>query len=142
MKKKKSVHLRRIRERSYNKVFKKNINFFFKLVHTFIKKKKSLCSFLLCFKAINKVKILKLFKKFGLSKNFKLRKKQESLELIFLYLKKKYINLRFNKYIKAMNVFKKKNLYLHVSYRHFLRLPVRGQRTRTNAKTRKHYAII
>jgi len=37
---------------------------------------------------------------------------------------------------------KKKNLFIHVSYRHYLRLPVRGQRTKTNAKTRKHYAII
>lgn len=142
MKKKKSVHLRKIRERSNNKILKKSINFFFTIVSVYFKKKKSFCSFLLCFKAINIVKILKLFKKFGLSKNFKFEKKQDTLELIFLYLKKKYINLRFNRYIKAINVFKKKNLYLHVSYRHFLKLPVRGQRTRTNAKTRKHYAII
>ena len=142
MKKKKSVHLRRVRERSDNKIKKKNLFFLFSVSDLYFKKKKSFYSFLLCFKAINNVKIFKLFKKFGLPKNFKFSNTQNSLELIFLYLKKKYVSLRFNNYFKALDVFRKRNLYLHVSYRHFLKLPVRGQRTRTNAKTRKHYAII
>ena len=83
-----------------------------------------------------------MFKIFGLNKYYRLRSYSINLEEFFLIFKKKYNYLRLKPLIKLKNVNKKRGLFLHVSYRHLLRLPVRGQRTKTNAKTRKHYAII
>ena len=145
MKKKKSVHLRRVRERSQNKSIKLSIlkfNLYFD--RFFLKKLKksfSFYTFLLCFKAINARKIFYMFKIFGFNKYYVIKKKL-NLHIFYVIFKRKYDKLKFNKKIKISNVENKKNLFLHVSYRHFLKLPVRGQRTRTNAKTRKHYAII
>lgn len=144
-KKKKSIHLRRVRERSDNKFAKISIKHFYLFLKIFflrkLKKKFSFCSFLLSFYGINISKVFFLFKKFGLNKYY-LFEKYKSLDLFLSVFKKKYYIYIYNKSKKRINVNNKKNLFIHVSYRHFLNLPVRGQRTKTNAKTRKHYAII
>lgn len=94
----------------------------------FLYKKKSLKSF-------------RLSKKFGKKKKIYKKKKRIAKVLKLLFLKKflKYSNI-FKK--KKFNIVKKKKLCLHFSYRHILFLPVRGQRTKTNAKTRKDFRII
>lgn len=146
-KKKNSIHLRRIRQRSTNKSIKYRIIKFFDLFKkVFIKKikvKKSFCSFLLCFKGLSIFKIFFMYKIFGLNKNFVyLNNKNSNINAFFLVFKRKYTLMQYADHYRYINVEKKKKLFFHVSYRHFLKLPVRGQRTRTNAKTRKHYVII
>lgn len=176
MKKKKTVHLRRIRKRSNNKSKRfsnlKFINifndFFYKnLVLSF--KKNSIFKFLICFFCTNKNVVLNILKKFGMNNYYKIEIKPKiSLESILLidkfnmFLNKEeyfmqikrgasikrniYFKLKtisFNtKFLRFNNVEYKKKMTLYFSYRHLLELPVRGQRTKTNAKTRKNYNII
>jgi len=98
----------------------------------------------------------KLNKKYKLNKKITLMKKREKkyksnkklkwrfknpIILKHKYLKKFEIKTKFKK-IKATNVNMKKRMCLYFSYRHLMKLPVRGQRTRTNAKTRKDFHII
>ena len=58
-----------------------------------------------------------------------------------IYFKLKKISFN-TKFLRFNNVEYKKKMTLYFSYRHLLELPVRGQRTKTNAKTRKNYNII
>ena len=174
MKKKKTVHLRRIRKRSTNKskrfsylkfitVFNE---FFYKnLVLSF--KKSSIFKFLICFFCTNVNLILNMLKKFGVNNSYKIDVKPKISSNSFLLNKKfgftnnqyfmnvksgmslkrsiffKLKTISFNtKFLRFNNVEYKKKMTLYFSYRHLLELPVRGQRTKTNAKTRKNYNII
>lgn len=173
MKKKKTLHLRKIREKSQNK-FPKYLapqfpEIFNQYFYTFYKeKKKLLYSFMLSFYYINHSRIQNFLKKFGMLTNFRIKiqriKKKLSNRLKLKFKKTKVIKYKlrrrktavfklfflkkfrkFNRnpyYIRLKNVKRKKKLRLHFSYRHLLHLPVRGQRTKTNAKTRKNYRII
>ena len=96
--------------------------------------------------------ISKSFFEEDLKKKFKIKKKSKKknankyrntkiLKLIF----KKRFNRKVNKSEKkerTRKILEKKVLCLHVSYRHLLGLPVRGQRTKTNARTRKDFKIV
>jgi len=148
MKKKKTVHMRRIRRKSDNKFKKYSILNFEKIFNSFFLKKtkkqtSSLSSFLLCFIAINIKKIYFMFKIFGLNNKYKVNKNKKIDISIFLFIfRTNFLFFERNTERRRYNVSKKKKLLLHVSYRHLLSLPVRGQRTKTNGKTRKHYGII
>jgi len=176
MKKKKTVHLRRIRKRSTNKSKRfSNLNFINIFNEFFYKnllssyKKSSIFKFLISFFCTNKNIILNILKKFGMNNNYKIDVKPKIstrsnlLQNKFKFLKKntKYFinikrgsflkrkiyfklkNISFNtKFLRLNNVEYKKKMTLYFSYRHLLELPVRGQRTKTNAKTRKNYNII
>lgn len=148
MKKKKTVHMRRVRRRSENK-FKKfsilNFKHVFDLFFNkkFKKKSISFTSFLLCFVFINIKRVYKMLKVFGLNNKYILKQGLILNFDIFLFIfKKNYLFLQDKTDDRLLNVLRKKKLFLHVSYRHILSLPVRGQRTKTNAKTRKHFGII
>ena len=127
----------------------------------------SIFKFLISFFSINEMVILNILKKFGACLNLKLNKnilksgasyylKSKFLnknvlytinfknfvilkKLFFLKLKKTSFNTRL---LRFNNVENKKKMTLYFSYRHLLSLPVRGQRTKTNAKIRKNYSII
>lgn len=173
MKKKKTLHIRRIREKSQNK-FPRFVSYQFPIVFNryfyvvYKEKKKLLYSFMLSFYSISHDKIQNFLKKFGMLLNFrikiqrifkklnkrlknkfrkklqikyKLRRKRTFVFKLFFLKKFKKFQINPNT-IKIKNVINKKKLRLHFSYRHLLHLPVRGQRTKTNAKTRKNYNII
>ena len=133
-----------------------------------ITKKKNFVKFLNKFQSTNFHKSYTFIKYFGMNKSYKLinfyYKSKKSKKLLNKFKiknnKKKIINkikeikvlkLKFMKMfyqqvkfkrIKSLNVSFKKKLCLYFSYRHLMYLPVRGQRTRTNAKTRKDFFII
>lgn len=176
MKKKKTVHLRKIRKKSTNKSKRfSNLNFISIFNEFFYKnlalssKKSSIFKFLICFFCTNKNVILNILKKFGMNNNYKMEVKpkisvkSDLLQNKFKFLEKniKYFvnikkgsflkrkiyfklkNISFNtRFLRLNNVEYKKKMTLYFSYRHLLELPVRGQRTKTNAKTRKNYNII
>ena len=175
MKKKKTVHLRKIRKKSTNKSKRfSNVKFislfneFFYKNLVFSSKKNSIFKFLICFFCTNKAIIINILKKFGMYNNYKIdikpkvSFKSEVLKKKYVFLKEKsyflsikrgsflkrkiYFKLKkisFNtKFLRFNNVEYKKKMTLYFSYRHLLELPVRGQRTKTNAKTRKNYNII
>ncbi len=148
MKKKKTVHLRRIRKRSTNKFYKADVSYFERVYELFFnkifkKKSSSFISFLFCFIAINKKKIFDMLKIFGMNSVYRLKvNKIKDISIFAIFFRKKYSFLYLNSVTRRKNVDNKKKLFIHISYRHILSLPVRGQRTKTNGKTRKHYGII
>ena len=66
------------------------------------------------------------------------KKNIDIIKLKFFFLFDEY---RKYKKQKKQNIAFKKSLCLYFSYRHMMYLPVRGQRTRTNAKTRKDFYV-
>ena len=175
--KKKTLYIRKIRNKSNNKrmirfyeEFDALFDYFFYLKKNIIKKR-NFVNFLKRFHFSGLHKVQNYIKVFGLKKNykmnvfffksiftnvlkkkFKIKKKikktkkgvikKKNTKLLKLVYKKKFNFNRFEKKEKIKKIFNKKVLCLHVSYRHLLGLPVRGQRTKTNAKTRKDFKVI
>src|SRR5271156_6160510 len=101
----------------YNKTKKRSINGFLKSIHG------------VNFKSLNKICLLNGFEKI---------KRDDISQDLFFTLKSQIIffyNLEENKIFN--NVEKKKRIKNYKGMRHILKLPVRGQRTHTNAKTPK-----
>jgi len=73
---------------------------------------------------------------------FKKRKFIKSFKNLFTKYFMTNNGLKNIKFKKLRNVSRIRNLFIYISYRHILNLPVRGQRTKTNAKTRKYFNII
>lgn len=99
----------------YNKTKKRSFGGFLKSIHG------------VNFKSIRKILLLNGFEKM---------KKEDIQQELFLLLKsqvKFFYNLEENKIFN--NVEKKKRIKNYCGMRHILKLPVRGQRTHTNAKT-------
>lgn len=172
MKKKKTIYLRKKRKVSQNKVRKYFAKKFPKIYNSYFysdnykNKFRLIYSLMLFFNCVGAHKILNFFKRLGIIKNYKnfiyKKKSLKSLRLIKKFNKKKKIykkKKRISKILKVLfikkflvfsnvhkiryrNVLKKQELCLHFSYKHILFLPVRGQRTKTNAKTRKDFNIF
>ena len=143
-------------------------SFFYKNLQFGIKKI-SIFKFLISFYCLNFRIVRNIFKNLGIYNSYKSDlkiKKSKSSKILNnkfrrLLLNNKYFfdfkkvsvikyNLFFklksfsfnSKSLRFFNVENKKKMTLYFSYRHILALPVRGQRTKTNAKTRKNYNII
>jgi len=76
-----------------------------------------------------------------IKKNRKHMKEKKDIEvlkskfIVFFHQKIKFRSMRIK------NIKFKEKLCLYFSYRHMMHLPVRGQRTKTNAKTRKDFYV-
>lgn len=76
-----------------------------------------------------------------IKRNRKYRKEKKDVEvlkskfIVFFHQKIKFRSMRMK------NIKFKEKLCLYFSYRHMMYLPVRGQRTKTNAKTRKDFYV-
>jgi len=109
------------------------------ILETDLNEKKSIHIALKTVYGINLYLSIKICKLLGLCKNLKLkylnREQKNSLSLIVLYL-----NLKINNDLKKvihLNNKKLINLKNYKGFRRIKKLPVRGQRTHTNAKTCK-----
>jgi small subunit ribosomal protein S13 len=109
-----------------------------------LNKKKSLLfsSFLLNFFNINLTSAFRILKYCGVPKFQRLRKikfsKYSNILLLKIIRFRVYTNLILKKKKSLEKLYK---LPTFKSFRHKNNLPVRGQRTKTNAKTRKKYKI-
>lgn len=153
MKKKKTVHLRKKIKRNPYRPLKKPLSEFRQYITGYYENYKSTFksvpySYLRNYQGLNHRSIYFIFKKFGVTKfkfKFLIFKKRKFIKkfrnLVFkAFIKNNQLkNLEKNKYDNIYNI---RSLFIYISYRHFLSLPVRGQRTKTNAKTRKYYGII
>jgi len=66
------------------------------------------------------------------------KKDIDILKLRFVFFFSQKVNFRR---MRMKNIKFKEKLCLYFSYRHMMYLPVRGQRTKTNAKTRKDFNV-
>jgi|SaaInlStandDraft_4_1057021.scaffolds.fasta_scaffold67121_2 small subunit ribosomal protein S13 len=90
---------------------------------------------------VNSKKVKSLCQKFGLNpfnKNIKLKKKNNAFVIKNFKVEEydKNLKLQIRKNIKFLN-----QIRTYRGIRHNLKLPVRGQRTKTNAKTKKRFKI-
>lgn len=90
---------------------------------------------------INSKKVQNLCQKFGLNpsnKDIKLKKKNNTVIVKNFKVEEydKNLKLQIRKNIKFLN-----QIRTYRGIRHHLKLPVRGQRTKTNAKTKKRFKI-
>lgn len=150
MKKKKTLHLSKKRKRKTNRVSLpiKNIEDQFKqaaLNKKLGNKKQMFLTFFGRYYGIGFNKIVNRVLKFlGIGLNYKLKffkKGKKNMEPIYSIIEKRFSLIGDISDIKVTNINLKKNLNIFISYRHYLMLPVRGQRTKTHAKTRKIFHV-
>jgi ribosomal protein S13 len=153
LKKKKTVHLRKKVKRNYNRRQKVSVDLFRAYMRGYYLNKRATFKltpykYLRKYQGINHRSIQFILRKYATTKmkfrflSFKKRKFIKKFKNLFTHYFVNDNKLTSIKAEKRLNVIKIKNLYIYISYRHFLSLPVRGQRTKTNAKTRKYFSII
>lgn len=150
MKKKKTLHLSKKRKRKTNRLSLKvkNVEKNFKEAALNKKtgnKKQSFLTFFGRYYGIGFNKIVKRILRFlGIGLNYKLKyfkKGKKNMKPIYRIFRKRFSQIQFISPKKYENINLKQNLNIFVSYRHILLLPVRGQRTKTHAKTRKIFHV-
>ena len=150
MKKKKTLHLSKKRKRKTNRISLsvKNVHSDFReaaLNRKTGNKKQMFLTFFGRYYGIGFNKIVNRILRFlGIGLNYKLKyfkRGKGNMGAIFLIFKKRFSDISHIKYIKSDNIRLKINLMIFVSYRHIMYLPVRGQRTKTHAKTRKIFHV-
>jgi len=116
-------------------------NMFFVFNTFFFGKKILLRNFFLIFHNINWLKASLIMRVMGLNNFFFIINLKESylLRNAFFIVKEKFYFDYMSQ--KRNNVNKLKKKWLFIGIRHSRNLPVRGQRTHTNAKTRKKFNI-
>ena len=150
MKKKKSLHLSKKRKRKTNRVSRpvKNMvtNFRTAALNRKIGNRKQM--FLTFFSRYYglgfKTIVKKIIKPFGLPINFRLKyytdnyENQKTIESVF----EKFVFEGSDDSLKMENISEKQRLFIFISYRHLLFMPVRGQRTKTHGKTRRIFRVV
>ena len=132
-------NLKRGKKKNYNKVLQSR-----KIIKKKITKLKAKIKESKFYKkriAKNSLKIRNKFITSKINKRIRYRKKKRDVEvlkrrfIVFFHQKIKFRSMRIR------NIKFKEKLCLYFSYRHMMYLPVRGQRTKTNAKTRKDFYV-
>ena len=150
MKKKKSLHLSKKRKRKTNRTSLKIKGIEQKFRETAWNrktgnKKQMFLTFFGKYYGIGFNKIVNRILKFlGIGINYKIKffkKKKKNMHPIYSIIYERFKGISSILEIKEHNIYLKRSLYIFISYRHMLMLPVRGQRTKTHAKTRKVFHV-
>ena len=150
MKKKKSLHLSKKRKRKTNRVSLSITNIVSEFEQTAWNrkvgnKKQMFLTFFGKYYGIGFNKIVnRILRILGIGLNYKIKyfkKGSKNLWPIYAIILHRFKRIGRILRVKNKNISLKTNLHIFISYRHLLYYPVRGQRTKTHAKTRKIFHV-